>query len=232
MKKRNILTLILVLIIILFKIDVNAATCTTTEKSNLKKLARMIEINAVLNAEENVWDEYFYEVTFSNWNENFYIVDKSGNTFYKEPTETENSLYGMYQPGSVETFNVYAKRGTTCAFTQLATIRVSFPYYNRYHSSPVCVGIEEFSLCQRSYSGKIESQKWFEQEIAKYKKSLEKTDEDEPEKLNFLETIEKYVKDNPWIIIVVVIVIIAIVVTIVKTKKENKKRIKVDLDLK
>ena len=96
MKKRNILTLILVLIIILFKIDVNAATCTTTEKSNLKKLARMIEINAVLNAEENVWDEYFYEVTFSNWNENFYIVDKSGNTFYKEPTETENSL-GLIQ---------------------------------------------------------------------------------------------------------------------------------------
>lgn len=230
MKKRNILTIIIVLIILLFKIDVNAASCTSTEKSNLKQLARQIEIVPVLNAEENEWNEYYYEINILNWNKDFYIIDSLGNKFYKNDN-TDEEVYGLYQPGTVGTFNVYARRGTTCAFEHLATFRVSFPNYNHYYKSPLCEGIEDFYLCQRNYGGKIESYEWFEKKVNEYKQSL-RNEEPEEEELTLLEKIQKYITENPIVILVVVVVFGLIIVIFVKKAQNNKKRIKVDLELK
>lgn len=230
MKKRNILTIILILVITLFKIDVDAASCTSSEKSDLKQLARMIEITPLLNAEKNEWNDYYYEISILNWNENFYIIDSLGNKFYKNDN-SDDEVYGLYQPGTVGTFNVYARRGTTCAFEHLATIRVSFPNYNHYYTSPLCEGIEEFYLCQRTYGGKIESYEWFEKQIKEYKESLE---EEEPQvkELTVLEKIQKYITENPVVILVAVVATGLIIVIIVRKVQNNKKRIKVDLELK
>lgn len=232
MKKRNILTLILVLIIILFKIDVNAATCTTTEKSNLKKLARMIEINAVLDSEESPTHDHYYFVNLTNFSDNFYIIDSDNTRFEYDSTYNETKRYGAYMPGRTITFTVYGALGKNCAFERLATIRVNFPFYNDYYLSPSCEGIEDFYLCQKHYSGAIESELWFEQQVEKYKKSLDQQEPIEENKTGIIEKTTQYIKENPIVIIAAVVVFIFIVMAIITKIKENKKKIKINLELK
>ncbi len=231
MKKKNLLIVILILIISFYKINVEAASCTTEEKKALKQEAQAIEIIANLDSEESPIHEHYYTISFNNWSNKFYIEDSKGAIYQMNPGHTPEKLYGNYAPGSVITFKVYGAYKHTCAYTLLATIRVTFPYYNDYYLSPLCEGIEEFNLCQRTYSGKIESEAWFEEQIKKYKASLEKQEEPKEEK-NIIEEITKYLSENPYIIVIAIVVIILIIVIIVRNIKANKKKIKVNLDLK
>ena len=173
MKKKNLLIIILILVISFFKIEVEAASCTTEEKKALKQEAQAIEIIAILDSEEDVWHEHFYGVNFTNWSDKFYILDSKGTTYEYYSSYTPESIYGQYQPGSIVTFKIYGAVGKKCAFEHLSTIRVTFDHYNEYYLSPLCEGIEEFELCKKNYSGKIQSAEWFEEQIKKYKESLE-----------------------------------------------------------
>lgn len=231
MKKKNLLIIILILVISFCKVNVEAASCTTDEKNALKQEAKMIEIITNLDSEENPLHEHYYSITFNNWNEKFYIEDSKGTIYQMMPGHTPDKLYGIYFPGSVITFKVYGAYKQTCAYTLLATIRVTFPHYNDYYLSPLCEGIEEYSLCQRTYSGKIESEAWFEEQIKKYKASLEKKEEPKEEK-NIIEEITKYLSENPYIIVITIVVILLTVIIIIKNIKSNKNKIKVNLDLK
>ena len=74
-------------------------------------------------------------------------------------------------------------------------------------------------------------QEWFEQEIKKYKNSLEEK-ENEDNKETIIDKIINFVKENPIILIIVVVAVILTIVITIKTIKENKKRIKIDLNFK
>ncbi|MBE6150947.1 MAG: hypothetical protein E7162_03955 [Firmicutes bacterium] len=231
MKKKNLLIIILILVISFFKIEVEAASCTTEEKKALKQEAQAIEIIANLDSEESPIHEHYYTISFNNWSNKFYIEDSKGTIYQMTPGHTSEKKYGNYAPGSVITFKVYGAYKQTCAYTLMATIRVTFPHYNDYYLSPLCEGIEEYALCQRTYSGKIESEAWFEEQIKKYKASLEKQEEPEKE-TNIIDEITKYLSENPYIIVIAIVVILLIIVIVIRSIKTNKNKIKVNLDLK
>lgn len=229
MKKKKIFLFISILIITIFKINVEAATCTQQEKNELKQEAKNLEIIPVLDSEEDPLHIHFYGVNFTNLSDKFYILDSYGTRYEKSSTHTNETVYGQYSPGSVVTFKIYGAIGKTCGFEHLATIRVTFEYYNDYYLSELCEGIEEFSLCQRNYSGTIESEEYFIEQVNKYKDSLKEKEPEEKEK-TITETITKFIKDNPIVIIVSVLVLLIIIITIVKTIKNNKKKIKINLN--
>ena len=231
MKKKNFLIVILILVISFYKINVEAASCTLDEKKALKQEAQAIEIIANLDSEESPIHEHYYSVNFTNFNQKFYITDSDGARYEYNSKHNSDKLYGKYAPGKIVTFKIYGAMGKNCAFELLSTIRVTFEHYNDYYLSPLCEGIEEYSLCQRNYSGKIESESWFVEQVKKYKASLEKQEEPEKEK-NIIEEITKYLAENPHIIVIAIVVILLIIVIIVIKIKENKKKIKVNLDLK
>ena len=231
MKKKNLLIIILILVISFFKIEVEAASCTTEEKKALKQEAQAIEIIPNLDSDASPNHQYFYSVTFTNFNNKFYIIDSDDHRYEYSSDHTSDKLYGTYAPGRVITFRVYGAMGGNCAFELLSTVRVTFEHYNDYYLSPLCEGIEEFSLCQRNYSGKIESESWFVEQVEKYKASLEKQEEPEKDK-NIIEEITKYLAKNSYIIVITIVVILLIIVIVVIKIKENKKKIKVNLDLK
>ena len=176
--------------------------------------------------------QYTYSVSFANFTNQFYIEDESGTRFTKNASATSETLYGSYAPGKVVVFKVYGAIGTSCSFEQFATIRVVFPYYNDYYLSPLCEGIEEFALCQRTYSGNIPTQEYFEEEVKKYKESLQQQEQPKEEEKTVVEKITTFVKENPIVIIVAAILVIVIAIAAFKKKKEDKNKIKINLDLK
>ena len=227
--KKNIFIVITICIMLLFQIKVEAA-CTTQDKNALREEAKLMKIIPVLD-EEDLMEEYSYGVSFTNWNKDFYLIDNQGTSYYYPDDYAPENVYGFYQPGSVQTFKVYARYGTKCAFEHLTTIRVTFQNYNKYYSSPLCKGIEDFKLCQRTYSGKIESYEWFEQEVKKYKQSLEEKPNEEKDE-TIIDQVINYIKENPIVLITSVVIIISIIIITIKKVKDNKKRIKINLDLK
>lgn len=225
--KKKLILIIVILVITLFKINVDAATCSTEEKKALKEESKMIEIIPILDIEEMP----FYRVSINNFSKSFYIKDSNETTHYSLEGKYENPAYGYYSPGQTITFKVYGAIKTNCAYHYFTTIKVYFPYYNRYSTSPLCEGIEEFSLCRRNYSGNIESQEYFEEQIKKYKESLNKKEEVKEEK-TISEKIIAFVIENIYIIVAIIILVVVIIVIIIRKVIRKKKKIKIDIDLK
>ena len=228
--KKNIFIVISICIMLLFQTKVEAATCTTQDKNALREEAKQMKIIPVMEIDEKLEDVY-YKISINNWNKDFYLIDKDGTKYYYPEDYDIENVYGYYKPGSVQTFKVYARYGTKCAFEHLTTIRVTFEHYNQYYSSPICEGIESYKMCQRTYSGTFESYQQFEEEVKKYKDSLNEKNNDE-KKQTIIEKFIAYIKDEPRILIVGAVLIVLIIVITVKRVKDNKKRIKIDLNFK
>ena len=218
------------IIIFLSTIKVEASTCTGAQKNKLVKEAKNIEIIPYFDDEYNPMHEYFYNVNITNFSKNVYIVDSNNNRFEYEGSYDSDSVFGMYKPGSRITFKIYGAYDSECSEQLLVTLKVDFEYYNDYSTFEECTGIEDFYLCKRNYSGKIESKEWFLEQIDKYKKGeIENVDPDQKEeKQNFF--YEFF--NNKIVQFVTVIIILIIVYFLSRSYVNSKKRIKIKIPKK
>lgn len=225
--------LLVIVFIMVFGIKVDAATCTTEEKKMLKSEASKIEIVKYFDDTYIPQGEYYYNVHLVNFTEKFYITDSVGNRFEYSSTIKADDIFGMYWPGRTVTFKIYGAKGKACGDELMRTIKIKFPSYNDYSKHEACKGIENFKLCKRDYSGKIESEEWFLKQIEEYKKSLNEKKSTEPEKeKSFINESIDFIKNNPIVLITLIIVVVAIVIIVIVNKIKNKKKIKVDFEIK
>ena len=173
--KKYKLVIFTIITIFLLTIKVDAATCSSEEKNNLIKLSKNIEIIPYLDEDYNPMHQYFYNVNITNFSKEVYIIDSKGNRFEYEESYDDDYLFGLYNPGETVTFKAYGAYGGNCPDIILTTFLVKFDYYNDYSTYKECEGIGEFYLCKRNYSGTIESEEWFLEQIDKYKKVLKET---------------------------------------------------------
>lgn len=94
--------------------------------------------------------EPIFSVTISNLFDDMYVVDKLSGKIYQPKDFTTDSelIIKGYRDDQKITYMVY----TTvygCYGEQLITLYASIPNYNEFSADKVCVGAEEFSLCQR-----------------------------------------------------------------------------------
>jgi len=231
-KKNKNVSVILIIIALFFNNKVDAATCTSAEKKELKKEANQIQIIKYFDDTYNPQRDYYYNVNLLNLNEKFYITDSIGNRFQYSEKMKPDSLYGLYLPNKTVTFKIFGAKGKTCGDELIRTVKIKFEPYNDYSKHEACKGIEEFSLCKRNYNKKIESEEWFLEKVNEYKKKQnEKTQEEEKEK-NIIEKVLEVFKENPIIIALILIVIIVIIILLVIKKIRNKDKIKINLDIK
>lgn len=225
--------LVVFVIMFLFVVKVDANTCTKTEKNTLTKNAKAIEFIPYLDEEYDPFHNYKYNVYITNLSKDFYIVDSNGNRLEYSNDYTEDTVFGVYEQGSKVSFKIYGAYDGICPDVLLSTTTIRFDYYNDYSTFEVCEGIEEFKLCQRNYSGEIESEEWFLEQVEKYKAGLIENPDPGAEKLTFIESMIKFFKENVIVTISLVIIMIAGVAFVVHKIIQNKNKIKVDFgDLK
>ena len=230
MKNKKLYLIIIIIIIMLLKIDVEALNCTTEIKQKLKEEARAIQIIPVLDDTFNPWHIYNYSVNIINFSDKFYITDSNNERYEYDPDYTSSRLYGRFEPGKTIMFKIYGAPGKDCAYEYLTTVRATFEYYNDYSTYEECEGIEDYALCKRNYSGTIESDEWFYEQVANYRASLEEKPE-EPEEKNFFAKVIDFIKNNTTIIIIVGFVIVVVVITlIIVVKKKKKNKVKINLE--
>ena len=232
MKNKKIFLIAYTIALILFNIKVEATTCTTSEEKSLKEEASAIEIIQVLNEEYNDEHIYNYSVNFINFSDKFYIMDSKNNVYDYYTRHTNDTLYGYYTPGKTVTFQIYGAQDKTCEYTLLRTIKINFNYYNDYSTYEECQGLDDFALCQRDYSGTIESEEWFYQKLEEYQNGTIEEEfivESKNEKTQ-LEKIQTFIKENIFLTIIITIALILIIAYLIIHLKKRKKRIKINLD--
>ena len=223
--KKNKIALLLIIVTFLFFNRVDAASCTNTIKRELVKEAEKVEIVPYLNEEYNPMHVYKYNVYITNLSENIFIIDSIGNRYEYDEFQDENSVFGMYAPGSKITFAIYASINTECNNAKLTSLTINFDYYNDYSTREECKGIEEFSLCKRNYNGKIESDEWFKQKVEEYKNGnhdveIEEESEEETNKI-------KDIIFHPITITIFSLLLIGVIVLIIYKLRKNKGKVKI-----
>lgn len=170
-------------------------------------------------------DRYMYRI-LGTPNVVFKIVDKYNYT-------VTGSILETY---TIEVFGL----GSGCSET-LKTFIVKPPEKVSVLKEEYCEGIEDFVLCQPDYD-KVITREEFASRIETYKNSLKKENdnnthsnenetvvnnntEKQEEKINFINTITKYIQDNLIkVIIVTVFIILLIVTAIIFIRKSIKSR--------
>lgn len=225
--KKYKLVIISLIIIVLSIVKVDAATCSTEEKKELKIEANAIEFISSLDETPNPLNIYEYSINITNFSEKFYIIDSTGNRYEYTDEHTDDTIYGVYEPGTTITLYIYGAYNKTCSDELLVTKKISFDYFNYYSNYEECKGIEEFYLCNRTYSGEIESEEWFLQQIEGYRNgTIENIEiEENQEETTLLDLI----KNNPMITVIIILIIVALIAFIIVKIKKNKSKIKVDL---
>jgi len=216
------------IIIFLVTIKVEATSCSSEEKRILKEEAKKIEIIPYLDETPNPLNEYVYSVNITNFSDKFYIVDGGGNRYEYTSQHSNDSLYGVYLPNSNSSFKVYGAYEKECQDELLATYKIKFDPYNYYYSHQACDGIEEFYLCNRTYSGVIESEEWFLEQVEKYKNGEVEIPGQEAEKQEN-KTLD-FIKDNLFLIIITLILVVSAIIYIIIKRKQ--KSIKINLSKK
>lgn len=115
--------------------------------SDYRSLAKNINVTYSYKMED---DKPVFEVTISNLYEDMYVVDTLTNATYDKSDFTSDNeiIISGYQENSKISYQIYT-RVAGCYGKMLTTRYVTFPNYNEFSTDEVCVGAEEFSLCQR-----------------------------------------------------------------------------------
>lgn len=233
--KKNILLKLITILFCCFLMGsievVQADSCSTKELNTLKQLAHNIKITYDLY--DDTYNEnhiYYFNIFATNFSKEFYLIDSDGQDFRYMSNLEKDGIRKLraVKEGSNYVLTVYTSNETKCPNTKIVTKKVELPYYNDYSQREECEGIEDFSLCQRYYSGYIESEKYFLDQVNKYKNGeLEEKPNDENK--GIISQLINFASNHLLIVIAIAIVLVAIIVfviiKIIKSRKRTKIRI-------
>lgn len=226
--RKNIILKVLTILFCFFAIEVvQAESCSTKELNELRLLAKNIKINYELYDDTyNEAHRYYFSVSTINFGKEFYLIDSDGQDFRYMPNLEKNGVRDLrvVQEGINYQLTVYTSNETSCPNTKIMTKKVEIPYYNDYSAREECKGIEDFSLCQRYYDGYIESEKYFLEQVEKYKNG--EINEDNEEETTW-DKVVSFISNNLLIVIPVSIVLISVIVIVIIKVIKSKRRTKI-----
>ncbi len=228
MIKKILFTLSFIFILLLTVPNVKAATCTTKELNNLKQLATNINFSYELYDDTITEDhQYYFNVLAINFIKEFYISDSFGFEYRYDESLNINgirTLRAALENTRIK-FDIYASGNTNCADTKILSKEITLPYFNDYSLREECVGIEDFPLCQRYYSGYIESEEYFLKQVAKYKNDNTNIKNDN----NIWDYIVEFVSNNLVLVVSISGVLLLIIIILVIRYFVNRKKIKIKI---
>ena len=207
---------------------VDAATCSTNELNTLKQLATNINFSYDLYSEEETPDHRYYcNIKVTNFTDKFYIKDSNGFEFQYVSGLNQNGerILRIAEEGSKVKLTIYTSISTSCPGTQILTKEIEIPYFNDYSLRDECIGIEDFSLCQRYYGGYIPSDEYFLEQINLYKNGGAGSNENK----GIIDIVIDFIMEHLIIAIPIAAVILITVVIVIVKAIINRKKIKIKI---
>lgn len=234
MNKKNIILILVVTIIFLYKIDVYAKTCTTSEEKTLIKEALQIDVSYELSLWDNPYeadDSYHYNIRVLNLGPNLYVEINNVPYDYRYVKNGELFIENAYTNGGYSvTIEVYGN--SKCKDKLLRSIKLKLPYYNAYSEREECANYTSYNICKRNANTSEITEEEFLKQIEKIKEKAKNQNtslqEEEKEKNIFQKIITFYLENKKATIPVTIFVILVIIAIPIIIIRKNKKKIKID----
>lgn len=213
--KRYFVYVITIFALLMLPIRVSATNlCDYGLLADYRSLAKNINVTYSYKLEDG---QPIFEVTISNLYEDMYIVDTLTNATYdKSDFTSENEIIiSGYRDNSKISYQIYT-RVAGCYGKMLTTRYVTFPNYNEFSTDEVCIGAEEFSLCQRWGAVAVDYDTFVaEVKAYKNKKAIEKNKIVFSNEKTFWEKVFIFV-GNYYVYLVSLVVIIILFISALK----------------
>lgn len=211
---KKVLTFILFSLLILFPINAKAATCTYTDKANLRKKASNVMPSYIYTEDE---DGVKFSVTLTNLSSDLYVIDKITGIRYNYNGSSELTIDG-YDAGSKIQYEIYAI-DSSC-FAKYLTIKyVNLPNYNKYYKDPLCVGKESYSVCYKWNKVDITYDEFKKRVNTLYNESV-KDEQKEEVKTTIFDKIYNFLHEY-YIFIIIGLIAIVFSIMIIKNKRND-----------
>lgn len=164
-----------------FHVHALDSACTLVEQNRLKTLANQVYITYELKkAPLTGGGTYkYYEVTASGLISDLYIYNESMGLYFASSDgklATANA-----SPGKYIELPFYASNNHVCKGFKITTKYIRVPAYNAFSEHPLCVGNEEYILCNPSSTVVIKDTDAFEASVKAYIESKQKQTEGQEE---------------------------------------------------
>lgn len=213
-KKYIILTTVLSLLCI----NNTYAVCTQQDINEFKSVENEYSIESELNMDNK---KYILKMTRKHPDKYDYLIHAKGTITCKDIDENTTECY-PFNPGK---YKIEIIGQTDSCNDVFKTITLNLEPYNKFSESPLCDGIQEFVLCQKTYRKEL-TQEEFESRVNTYKNTKQNQTEEENKKQPQTEIKDKlisYVKENLLKIIIIMIFVILVITTTIITWKSFKK---------
>ena len=227
MKKFKYLILIIFLMII--PTFVNASNiCTSSKYNKLKALAYKTDVTYELKFDEK--HNAYFEVIVLNMSED--LILQYNSVIYEANDSGRITLESRFVGGETYELRFYGGYNNSCVEQYVYSKKVKIPNYNIYSERDECIEYEEFPLCNKYYSGRINSEEDFLDALDLYKKSLEKevVDLNEDNRTIFEKLIDYYIENIIITLPITIIIVLVVGYIIVKKIILRKKRVKVNIE--
>ena len=210
----NIKKAILILVLLVLPLNVFAfyevvdSRCTMDTKIDLRETANNFTYSFEKVKNNNV---VTYNLELLNVDKNISIENSLNKNIYYENAKILN-----INPGTQLQLYIYASGNTYCKGYKIKTVTIQVPYYNKYSENKLCLGHEDYALCD-STSNLSLTEKEFETQMNLYIESLNKKNTNETETnvedntknpfdlVNFIVKYSDYISGLGWILLVIFI---------------------------
>lgn len=147
MKKYYIFFLMVFTLLLMPNVVSAEGVCDYKTMSDYRSLAGNVNITYSYRMED---DKPVFDVTISNLYDDMYVKDVSLNKKYDKSNFDSNNdivITGYIDDVQLK-YQIYT-RNVNCYDQLLSTKYVTLPNYNEFSADAVCIGAEEYSLCQR-----------------------------------------------------------------------------------
>lgn len=214
MKKMKYIKLIIVIMLMMIPYNVRAYNmCSREDTVKLNKLVSNVLTNYSYYETNNGLK---FKITINNLNSNIYIYDATKKQTYYSTGEITLDNYG---PNQTIEYKIYSNV-PYCKGQYLNSVFVTLPPYNPYYKDKLCLGIEDFKLCQR-WSNVNLTYDQFKKEINDYLNSNKKEEIVNDEYKSIYEIILGIYIKYYYLILPAIIIIGGIVILI--NKQRNSK---------
>lgn len=142
--------------------------CTVVEQNRLKTLASQVYFSYELKTSSlfGGGTYKYYEVTASGIIADFYIYNQAKGLYF---ASSDGKLaIAVTSPGQSIELPFYASNSGVCNGFKITTKFIKLPAYNVFSENPLCVGNEEYVLCNPSSSIVIKDVDAFEASVREY----------------------------------------------------------------
>lgn len=135
--------IIILLLLLMLPIQTKAIICSNDKKVGFQTMARNITTNYTYTEQDG---GITFQITLSNIQEGLIVKDIKNNVTYPY-RGSELTISGLAANTSYR-FDIYTD-DIYCDLEMLYSHYVNTPAYNPYYQDEVCIGMEEYPLCQK-----------------------------------------------------------------------------------